>query len=467
MTPNKRIIPWIVASLFFIEVLDETIISTSIPKMAVSLGVNPISLKAAIISYLVSLAIIIPISGWFAARFGTRRIILIAVSIFLLGSICCGLSANLDWLILSRILQGMGGAFIAPIGRMVMLHTYEKHELVKAMNFVIIPGLVGSLSGPVLGGLIVTFFSWRYIFFINVPVCLAALFFIAKYMPDYKNTDHKKQFDWLGFVLLGTGLGGGSFVMEGFGEHFLSSSVTFMLLAVFVLCVVGCYVFSRHKTHPVINFKLFRLHSFGVAASATLFIRISIACAFFLLPLMYQIIFGWTPLLSGLMVTPLIIGSMTMKVFVQRVLKRYGMRRVLIIDSLLIVLSVMGYACVTRQTSLIFIIALSFLLGAFMSTFFTACNATAYSELNTSTKMEGISIYSTIQRVSVCIGIGVTALVLQQFLDGSMLDKLSQPAVFHHTFIVVACVGLIAPLLFLTYPADIGAEMSGHQRKVN
>lgn len=461
---HKRIIPWIIASFFFIEVLDESIISTSIPKMALSLGVNPISLKAAIISYLISLAIIMPISGWFAEKWGTKRIIFVAMSIFLVGSICCGFSPSLDMLVLSRVIQGVGGAFLAPLGRIIMLHTFKKHELVKAMNYVIIPGLLGSICGPVLGGLIVSFFSWRFIFFINIPFCLMALYFINQYIPNYQTKNFKKTFDWLGFLMLAAGLGGMSFVMEGFGEHLMPPSLSGLLLIIFMSSIVFCYIVSRKKKHPVINFSLFNIQSFGVAAIATLFVRLSIACVFFLLPLMYQIAFGWPPWKSGLMVVPLVIGTICVKLYTPAILRRFGMKRVLLVITLLIMCVVMSFALITSKSSLWQIGLQSFMMGGCITTFFSACNGTAYSELEGAAKMEGISIYSTFQRVSTCIGVGVTAFMLDEFLSGNVLASGVKISVFHHTFIFLALSSLVAFVMFLTYPADIGSEVSGHRQ---
>lgn len=461
-TQLKKIIPWLMASVFFVEVLDESIISTSIPRMAASLNVNPLSLKAAIISYLISLAILIPASGWVASRFGVRRVLTIALLIFLCGSVLCGLSVNLDMLILSRVLQGLGGAMMTPLARMIMLHVFKKNELVRAMNFVIIPGLVGGLSGPVVGGVIVTYFSWRMIFFINIPFCLIAAALVAYFVPDIK-TEKVDSFDWFGFVFLGLGLGGITYAMEGLGQHFLPMWVSLLICLASLLSLFLCYRYVRGKGNGIINVALFKIQTFRVSFIAGILNRLSITCVFFLLPLMYQINFGWLPVWSGLMMTPIIFGSISAKVVSHHILRLLGVKRLLIIDSLVMGLIIMSFSLVSHAVPVIFIIMLSFVLGASMSLFFTAGNGMAYSELENENKIQGVSIFSTVQRVTTGLGVGVTALVLTGFLKGYDLTHASPLSAFHGTFVLMGAICLLSPLLFLTLPANVASALSGHK----
>jgi EmrB/QacA subfamily drug resistance transporter len=455
----KRIIPWLMASVFFIEVLDESIISTSIPRMAASLHLNPLALKAAIISYLISLAVLIPTSGWIAGRFGVRRVLTTAVGIFMLGSLCCGLSSNLDELVLSRVLQGIGGAMMTPLGRMTMLHTFKKHELVRAMNFVIIPGLVGGMSGPVVGGLIVTYFSWRMIFFINIPFCLIAMLMVSRYVPDIK-IKQSPAFDWVGFVLLGCGLGGITYAMEGLGQHFLPLWISLSICAVSLFSIFICYRYSLDRPHSIIEVTLFKIQTFRIAFITGVLNRLSITCVFFLLPLLYQINFGWLPVWSGLMMTPIIIGSISAKSISHHVLNTLGVRRLLLIDSIIMGLIIMSNAFIDVTTPASLMVMLNFALGASMSLFFTAGNGMAYAELEQMQKMQGVSIFSTIQRVTTGLGVGVTALVLTIFLSGDMLTNSSPVSAFHYTFLVMGIFCFISVGFFFLLPHNAGAVLS-------
>lgn len=458
MEVNKKIIPWIIASVFFIEILDQTIISTAIPRMSLSLNVSPLLLKAAIISYLISLAVVIPISGWLSERFGSQKIMLISVLIFMAGSIFCALSSNLEELVLARVFQGIGGALMVPIGRMVMLHVFEKHEIIHAMNYVIIPGLIGSLTGPVLGGIIVTYFAWQWIFLINIPICLIGLLYIKKYIPNFLGEEHKR-FDWIGFVLLAYGLGGSSYAMEGYGQHFMTALQAALLFLSSVISILICISYTKKKTHAVVDFSLFKIQSFNISFIASFFTRVSYTCIVFLMPMLYQIKFGWLPLYSGLLMVPFVIGSMVSKYFSHWVLAKVGVKRTLVIDSALLSLSIMAYALINQQTPVIFIILLSFIAGNFLSIFFSSCNAVAYSDLDGDNKVRGISIYSTVQRVSASYGVGLTAFCIEYFLGSTLITKNSPISAFHLTFICIGAIGLLSPILFMTLSKNVGASL--------
>ena len=458
MAFSRKMICWIIASLFFIEFLDETIIGTAIPRMAIALQASPLALKAAIISYLISLAIVVPTSAWFSECFGTRRMMLIAVAIFMLGSMGCALSNNLYELIVARIVQGIGGALIGPMGRMVMLHVFKKHEIVQAMNYVVIPSLLGSLLGPVLGGLIVTYFPWQFIFLINIPICVVGAFFITQYIPNII-ADKKRSFDLTGFILLGVGLGGSSYAMESFGYHFMSYQLTWLLLFISLLSLLLCVNHTKHKKDPIIYFPLFKVMSFRIAFIATFFSRLSVASVPFLTPLLYQIKFGWSPLRSGLLIAPLAMGAMLTKLYSHVVLQRLGMKKTLVINATLLALSTMLFGVIEKTTSIIFIAMLSFITGGFLSLYYTSCNSTAYSELTEKTKMQGISLYSIVQRISTSYGVGITALVIETFLGTIHLTSSSPISAFHWTFFIIGLIGLLVPLLFLTLPGNVGSQI--------
>src|SRR5881394_2921898 len=234
----KRLLPWLVAVAFFMESLDTTILNTAIPAIAKALAVAPLSMKAVLASYTLSLAVFIPISGWMADRFGTRRVFASAIGLFTLGSLLCGLSGNITMLVACRVLQGMGGAMMVPVGRMTMVRTFPKSELISAMSFVAIPSLIGPMLGPVIGGLIVHYLHWSFVFFVNLPVGLAGLYLVGRFLPDYRE-DKTHPLDVLGLILFGSGVGLLSYVLEVFGENSLGNLEIVGLLALSALLLVG------------------------------------------------------------------------------------------------------------------------------------------------------------------------------------------------------------------------------------
>src|ERR1035441_8038215 len=287
---SKRLVPWLIAVAFFMESLDTTILNTAVPTIASALGVAPLSMKAVLASYTLSLAVFIPISGWMADRFGTRRVFASAIGIFTLGSFLCGISSNLHVLVACRILQGCGGSMMVPVGRLTVVRTFAKSELVRAMSFVAIPGLIGPMLGPIAGGLIVGYFHWRLIFFVNVPIGLAGLCMVYLHLPDYR--EHTHPLDVAGLILFGSGVALLSYVLEVFGEHTLSIREILGLLAVSILLLAG-YAFHATKTaYPMLNLILFRLRTFRAAVSGSFLTRLGIGGIPFLFPLLYQLASG-------------------------------------------------------------------------------------------------------------------------------------------------------------------------------
>src|SRR6266403_1629393 len=283
----KRYLPWVVATALFMEQLDSTIVNTAVPSMAASLGVTPLSLKAVVTSYILSLAVGIPISGWMADRFGTRGVFGIAVALFTIASVLCGLSVNVPMLVAARILQGLGAAMMTPVGRLAIIRTFAKSELLVAMNFVIIPALIGPLLGPTVGGLIVHWVSWREIFFVNVPMGIAALAIIHRYMPDYHG-DAPRRLDFVGLVLFSSGMAILSWLLEIFGEHEVGAFQDGVLLLL-SMSLLAAYVWhARQIAYPLLRLSLFKLRTFRVSVAGGFITRLGIGGMPFLLPLLYQ-----------------------------------------------------------------------------------------------------------------------------------------------------------------------------------
>src|SRR5271157_3146460 len=345
---SKRILPWLVAVAFFMESLDTTILNTAVPTIAAALKVAPLSMKSVLASYTLSLAVFIPISGWMADRFGTRRVFAGAIGIFTLGSFLCGISSNIHVLVACRILQGCGGAMMVPVGRLTMVRTFAKSELIRAMSFVAIPGLIGPMLGPVAGGLIVGYLHWRFIFFVNIPIGLIGLLMVYVHLPDYREKTH--PLDIVGLILFGSGIALLSYVLEIFGEHTLSTGEILGLLAV-SLSLIGGYLFhAREIEFPLLKLSLFRIRTFSAAVSGSFFTRLGIGGVPFLLPLLYQVGLGFTPIQSGLMMMPQAIAAMSLKMTMPRILARFGYRAVLISNTLIIGVQIILFATIGVRT---------------------------------------------------------------------------------------------------------------------
>ena len=291
----KRLLPWLVAVAFFMESLDTTILNTAVPTIAKALGVAPLSMKAVLSSYTLSLAVFIPISGWMADRFGTRRVFSSAIGLFTLGSLLCGLSSNIHVLVACRILQGCGGAMMVPVGRLTLVRTFPKSELIRAMSFVAIPGLIGPMLGPIAGGFIVGYFHWRIIFFINLPIGLLGLYLVYRHLPNYRET-LTHPLDTIGLILFGSGIALLSYVLEVFGEHTLSWSAMLGLLVISALMLAGYGLRAAHTKFPLLRLGLFRIRTFRASVSGSFFTRLGIGGIPFLFPLLYQVGLGFTPI---------------------------------------------------------------------------------------------------------------------------------------------------------------------------
>ena len=311
-TSAKRLLPWLVAVTFFMEALDTTILNTAVPAIAKALAVPPLSMKAVLSSYTLSLAVFIPVSGWMADRFGTRRVYASAIALFTLGSLLCGISTNIHVLVACRILQGCGGAMMVPVGRLTMVRTFAKAELVRAMSFVAIPGLVGPMLGPVAGGLIVGYFHWRVIFFVNIPIGLVGLYLVYRHLPDYREAV-SHPLDTLGLILFGSGIALLSYVLEVFGEHTLSDRAMLGLLAVAATLLVSYGLRATRTKFPLLRLTLFRIRTFRVAVAGSYFTRLGIGGIPFLFPLLYQVGLGFSPIESGLLMMPQAVAAMSLK----------------------------------------------------------------------------------------------------------------------------------------------------------
>ena len=456
----KRYLPWVVASALFMEQLDATILNTAVPSMALNLHVTPLSLKAAVTSYILSLAVCIPVSGWMADRFGTRRIFSSAIALFTLASVLSGLAQNLPMLVASRILQGVAAAMMMPVGRLAIIRTFPKSELLGAMNFVIIPALIGPLLGPVVGGMIVHWTSWRVIFFINVPVGLAAQFLIHRHMPDYRS-EEQRPLDVIGLVLFGSGAALLSWLLEVFGEHQIDPTSAAVLL-VLSLSLLAAYVWhARLAQHPLLRLSLFRIRTFRVSVAGGFVTRLGMGGMPFLLPLLYQVGLGLPAWQSGLLMMPAAAAAMGMKMFVVPLLRRYGYRQILIVNTLFIGVNISLFALVSVQTPAILIVLLGLAQGFLNALQFSAMNSMAYSDIDTADTSMASSMASSLQQMSLSFGLAIGSLVTGWYLGTlPQTDSAAVTVALHHTFLSLGILTAVTSAAFWTLRPEDGESVS-------
>ena len=460
----KRWLPWVVATALFMEQLDSTIVNTAIPSMAASLGVAPLSLKAVVTSYILSLAVGIPVSGWIADRYGTRRVFAIAVAIFTFASVLCGLSVNVPMLVAARILQGLGAAMMTPVGRLAIVRTFDKSELLVALNFVIIPALIGPLLGPTVGGLIVHWLSWREIFFVNVPIGIVALLIIYRHMPDYHG-GAPRPLDIVGLVLFGTGTALLSWLLEIFGEHSLdvTSAGVLCLLSMALLAAYAWH--ARQQAYPLLRLSLFKVRTFRVSVAGGFITRLGIGGMPFLLPLLYQLGLGLPPWESGLLMMPTAAAAMGMRLISAGILRRYGFRQILIVNTVLLGLTICMFSLVTPSTPLAVIVLLGLTQGFFNSLQFSSINAMAYADIELAESSMATSIASTCQQMSLSFGLACASLIAAWYLgSASQTEQVAVMNALHHTLLTVGGLTMLSSLSFWTLRPGDGDSVSRGKR---
>jgi EmrB/QacA subfamily drug resistance transporter len=457
---TRRYLPWIVATALFMEQLDSTIVNTGIPAMAASLGVTPLSLKAVATSYLLSLAVCIPVSGWLSERFGSRRVFLFALSMFTLSSVLCGIAPSAGLLVAARVPQGISAAMMMPVGRSAIVRTFPKSELLRTMNFVIVPALIGPLLGPTVGGLIVHWLSWRDIFFVNVPVGVVALWLARRYMPDYRNPD-AQGLDLVGLALFGTGAALLSWLLEVFGEHDLPA-LQVAVLAAIAIALLAAYVWhALHAPHPLLRLGVFRLRTFRVSVLGGFATRLGIGGMPLMLPLLYQVGLGLPAWLSGLLMMPAAAAAMFMKVISAALLRRLGFRQVLVINTVLIACTISLYSLVGPGTPLWLIVPIGLCQGLVNSLQFSSMNSMAYADVEPQETAMASTIASTLQQMSFSFGLALASLVTTFYLaDLPQSDHEAVTNALHHGFLTLAAITLASSASFWALRKDDGESVS-------
>jgi EmrB/QacA subfamily drug resistance transporter len=458
---KERLIPLIVATALFMENMDSTVIATSLPAIAADIGTSPLTLKLAITSYLLSLAVFIPASGWTADRFGARMVFSLAVAVFMIGSIGCALSSSVSHFVIARILQGAGGAMMTPVGRLVLLRSIDKSALVNAMAWVTVPALVGPVIGPPLGGFITTYFSWHWIFLINIPIGLLGIFMALRYIDPIRSED-PERFDLYGLVLAGIGLGGIAFGLSVAGLNLLPWTVVVALVAVGSISMTLYVIHARRTGSPVLDFSLLRLPTLRASIIGGFLFRLGIGALPFLLPLLMQVGFGLSPFKSGLVTFSSAVGAMGMKTLAARIIRTFGFRNIMVVNAIVSSLFLAASALFTASTPLLLIMIILVVGGFFRSLQFTAINTVAYAEVEPAQMSRATTLVSVNQQLAISAGVAVGAFSVESTMMLRHVSELTA-AEFPPAFLVVAIISAVSAYFFWQMPDDAGHEISGRK----
>ncbi|WP_439239288.1 DHA2 family efflux MFS transporter permease subunit [Lonepinella sp. BR2919] len=453
---SPRSLAWIAATAFFMQALDTTILNTALPAIAADLHQSPLEMQLAVISYALTVALFIPISGWLADKYGTLNIFRFSVVMFVIGSVSCAFSMSLEMLIFSRILQGFGGAMMMPVARLAIIRTVAKNELIPIWNLMAMAGLTGPIIGPILGGWLVTYASWHWIFLINIPIGLIGVILSSYFMPNVKNDLTK--FDWKGFLLFGGGLVCITFGLDLVNETFIEKWQAVSILAVGCIFLMGYYFYAKGNQTALIPLNLFKISTYYLGSWSNLFIRLCGSGIPFLLPLMLQVSFQYSADYAGLMITPIAISSLISKPIIRPLLRVLGYRNLLMINSLCMALSVGLMSLLTIDTPLWAYISLLFVYGMILSIMFTSVNTLTVSELDHHNASAGSTMLSVIQQVGIGLGIAVSAIALN-FYRSFVAPEMLQQA-FSYTFLTSSIFGFI--LFFIVAKLDKTAGENLH-----
>ncbi len=455
---RQLLIPLMVACALFMENLDSTVINTALPAIAHSLRENPLTLNMGITAYLFSLAVFIPISGWVADRFGARLVFQAAIIVFTLGSIACGFSQSLLDFVAARIFQGLGGAMMVPVGRLVILRNVPRSDMLDAMSYVTIPALVGPIVGPPLGGFLTTYLDWRWIFWINVPIGMVGVAMAARLIRNIREPS-LPPLDWRGLIMTATGCSGLIFGFEFLGRGAFPLPVALTLLLIGAAAIVLYVRHAGRVAHPLLALTLLRIPTFRASVSGGFLFRMGIGAVPFLLPLMLQVAFGFSPLHSGMLTFMAAAGAIAMKFTAPQILRRFGFRRILVWDSLLCGAMLACYALIRADSPALFIWSLLLVSGFFRSLLFTSLNTVAYADVPPERMSQATSFAIMGQQLSLSFGVGFGALVLHlvSLHEGTRLVATD----FVVAFLAVAAVSTLSVFSFLTLPEDAGAELTG------
>lgn len=458
--PPHRLLPWLVAIGFFMQILDTTLVNAALPTMSRALGESPLRLQAVVLVYLLMVALLTPASGWLADRFGTRTVYQLAIVLFALGALSCALSQTLSGLLWSRALQGAGGALLLPVGRLALLRVYPPAQLIGVLALVTLPGMIGPLAGPVVGGWLVENLDWHAVFLLHVPVAALGLLATARWMPQHRGAPGR--FDLLGFALFGSGIVLLTWGLQGLGLRSLGGGTAWPLarLAAGALLMVLYFRHARRAEAPLFATRLTRLPAFRLAILGNLAARISMGAMPLMMPLFLQLGLGRSPVAAGLMSAPVALGAMCSKALVERVIHRFGFRLVLVVNSLALGALTAAFAFVGPDTPLWLFLGHLAVFGVSTSLQFTGMNSLTLSDLQGEHASGGNSLFSVVVQVSMGLGVAVAGLLMGLFggfAPGAGSAQLMYT--FHASFAVLGLSGVAAAMVFLRVQPDKGVHL--------
>lgn len=457
MISHNRITLFIVSFALFMDVLDSNVINTAIPAMSKTFQTDPVDLKVALISYLVSLAIFIPISGWVADKYGAKHGFIAAFGLFTLSSFFCGNAHTLHLLVIFRFFQGIGGAFMISLGRLILARTFARHELVEAMNTVITVVSLGVMLGPFVGGVIVDHLSWPWIFYLNIPIGILAMILASYFLKDFFDRE-SRPFDLIGFILFGSSL-----VMCCLGLSKISETSSRLLPAIMMLIISAILLilyilFAKRTKHPVINISLFHFRTFRTSVFGNLCARLGFGGMPFLLPLFQQLALGFSAQLSGLLLVPIAIGVIISKTVASKVLKKTGYKKYLLVNTFFVGFILWIFQVINVHTPIYFIALLTCIFGFFISSQYTAMNSLAFAEISNKNLSSSTSITTTTQIMAQSFGVAVSAILLKIFSYFSP-HLLLTSTVFHHVFFTLGVLTFFSSLIFIQLKPNDGKQM--------
>jgi EmrB/QacA subfamily drug resistance transporter len=454
---RSLIVPLIVGCAQFMHQFDGAVIATALPAMARSLGEDPLRLNLAITCYLLALAVFVPVSGWLSDRFGGKRVFMIAIVVFSVSSLFCGLSHSLVELVIWRTLQGIGGAMMTPVGRIIVIKSVPKSELVQAINWITIPALLGPVLGPSLGGFIVTYFSWQWIFFINLPIGLLGVCLVKAFIPDLREND-VPRFDLPGFVLVGFAVAALILGFEAMGRGLIPTYAVVLLIGIGLASAILYFFHARHRESPIVDLNLLRQRTFSVSIWGGALVYIGATSQVFLLALLLQLGFGFTPFQSGLTTLATAAGSVMIKSMVKPVLRFFGIRRLLIYNTLLTAAYIFACGLFRENTPYLLILLILWIAGLSRSVEYTAIQSLAYADLPPALTARATSFSSMSQQIWLSFGVGLVALVMQLAREFHGHDAI-KPSDITPAYFVIAFCSLAAAGVFARMPKNAGAEL--------
>jgi len=455
---TKRLTMFIVSLALFMDVLDANVINTAVPAMAHTFHVNPIDIKVALISYLLSLAIFIPMSGWAADKYGAKNLFIGAMGLFTVMSVFCGFAHVLVLLVIARFMQGIGGAFMISLGRLILARTFKRHELVEAMNTVIIVVAFAVMTGPFIGGLIVDHWSWPWIFWVNIPVGISVVI-LSIYGLKETATKNPRPFDFLGFALFGGSLAMLCYALSEMSQSNTHLESAFMRLGIAVMMLVAYIFHAKRKKHPAIKIELLKLRTFRISVFGNLCSRLGFAGIPFLFPLLQQVGFGFSAELSGLLLMPSALGIIFSKLFAIKILRKIGYKKFLLANTFFVGFVLLSFQLITAQTPIYVIALFTFIFGVATSAQYTGMNSLALAEIKDEELSASTSITSTMQILAQSLGVAVGAILLRVFSSNLNHSLKLTPAIFHDAFFALGIITFLSSFIFMQLKAGDGKQM--------